>query len=369
VSRFALHVKAPLDRFDLDVAIDSDARVLGIFGASGAGKSSLLEVVAGVRGARGRIEVAGRKWLDSDSGVRLRPEQRGTGWVPQDGVLFPRLSVRENLIAGAARARAHRRDPERMLAEVAATLRLDALLDRDVETLSGGERQRVALGRALCSAPELLLLDEPFGALDLPLRRSLLPYVHGVVRRFELPVLLVSHDPAEVELLCDEVAVLDAGRVIAQGSPHAVLTDARVWRLGAEQGYTNTLPCTVLACDGDGCRVRVGDVDIAAVASRGGVQVGDETLIEIAARDVIVAGQRPDGLSARNVHAGRIRELSPFGSGRLARIALSGAELGVELSQSAVDELGLAEDADVWLVVKATACRVHPAAPTAPRGS
>ncbi|MCA9591711.1 MAG: ATP-binding cassette domain-containing protein [Myxococcales bacterium] len=357
----SLQLKAPLDRFELDVSIDTDARVLGIFGASGAGKSSLLEIVAGVRAARGRVGIGDQTWLDTEAGVHLPPEARGSGWVPQDGVLFPRLSVRQNLLAGAARARAANQDPERVLAEVAATLGLAALLHRDVKTLSGGERQRVALGRALCSAPKLLLLDEPFGALDLPLRRSLLPYVHGIVRRFELPVLLVSHDPAEVELLADEVVVLDAGRVVAQGSAHAVLSDARVWRLGAEHGYTNTLPCTVIAHSGDGCRVRAGALELSAVASRGGIGVGSETLMEIAARDVILAGRRPEGLSARNVHAGRIHELRPFGSGRLARVAVSGVELGVELSEAAVAELALSEGADVWLVVKATACRVHPA--------
>ncbi len=346
-------VRLPLDRFALDVAFRSEARVLGVFGASGSGKSSLLEVLAGVRRAQGQVKFRDEVWLDDTRA--LPPERRGVGWVPQDGLLFPRLSVRQNLAAS-------RRPKAGDSAALARALRIDALLDRAVETLSGGERQRVALGRALGSAPRLLLLDEPFGALDLPLRRSLLPFLRSVTRRLDVPVVLVSHDPVDMQVLCDEVVVIEEGRVVAHGDPKDVLAEARLWQLGADAGYANVLPCTALEVRDQRCQIRIGDgPTLSAVAPRGGVTERDETLVEIAARDVIVATTRPVGLSARNVVDATVREIRDFSSARLLDAELAGgARLRVELTADAIEALALAPGVEVLLVIKSTACRVHP---------
>ena len=152
----------------------------------------------------------------------VRPERRRIGYVPQDGALFPHLSVRRNLLYGAPNSD-RTGDGKSRLAEIAAVLEIAPLLDRDIAGLSGGERQRVALGRALLASPELLLLDEPFAGVDRPLRGRILPVLARIRDELRVPMLYVSHEPEEILALCDEALRLDLGRVVAHGAPAEVL--------------------------------------------------------------------------------------------------------------------------------------------------
>ncbi len=361
-ARLVLKVRLPRDRFVIEVDVASDDRVIGIFGPSGSGKTSLLEVVAGLeRGATGKVGIAGKTWLDSERRVFVRPEERRVGYVPQDALLFPHLDVKHNLLAGARRARRLEGPVDRTLQSVSVTLGLEPLWSRDVANLSGGERQRVALGRALCSAPELLLLDEPLSALDMPLRRRLLGFIRRVREEFDIPMLVVSHDPTEVQALCDSVVVLREGRVVACGSPHDVLADPAVFELAAG-GFENTLPCTVIAVEGEVARVRLGES--VAIATRGAAaKAGDRSLLGIPSRDIIIATSRLEGLSARNVIAATIDSIAESGTRRVlrARVASDVPNLIVELSAEAADELGLGPGREVFLVFKAASCVLYPA--------
>ena len=150
-------------------------------------------------------------------GCGCRRDRRRIGYVPQDGALFPHLSVRSNLLYGQRR----NENADRFsLDGILEVLEIGALLGRsDVAGLSGGERQRVALARALLSGPELLLLDEPLASLDVDLRERILPYLRRVRDEFRVPMLLVTHSPAEVMALCDEALILEAGQVVRQGHP------------------------------------------------------------------------------------------------------------------------------------------------------
>ena len=223
-------VRLSLAEFTLEVDVTVRGRVTALFGPSGAGKTSLLEVVAGLRRPqRGRVEVAGRVLADPATGQWVPPERRRVGYVPQEGALFPHLSVRANLLYGhraASRAGSGGR-PSFALGSVVDTLEIGPLLDRPgVHGLSGGERQRVALGRALLTGPELLLLDEPLAGLDAGLKARVLPYLARVRDEFAVPMLLVTHAPSEVMALCDEVVVLERGRVVAQEAPVALFEPA-----------------------------------------------------------------------------------------------------------------------------------------------
>ena len=220
--------------FTLEVSADLRGRVTALFGPSGAGKTSLLEVVAGLRrSARGRIELGGRVLADDASRQFTPPERRRVGYLPQEGALFPHLSVRANLCYGQPRrpwrgAADPARSPAFALEAVCAVLEITPLLDRPgVGGLSGGERQRVALARALLSGPELLLLDEPLASLDAGLRQRILPYFRRVRDEFGVPMLLVTHAPAEVVALCDDVLILECGRVVAHGAPTELFEPAR----------------------------------------------------------------------------------------------------------------------------------------------
>lgn len=212
------HVELPLAHYALTVDATLRGRVTAIYGASGSGKTSLLEVIAGLRRPRrGRVQLEDHVMTDAAARRYLPPESRRIGYVPQDGALFPHLSVRGNL-----RYSPHARrgaDPKLGFDHVIEVLQVERLLDRAVATLSGGEKQRVALGRALLAGPRLLLLDEPLAGIDDPLKERLLPYLRTVRDEFGIPMLYVTHSADEVMALCDEVLLLDRGRVQAQAAP------------------------------------------------------------------------------------------------------------------------------------------------------
>jgi molybdate transport system ATP-binding protein len=204
--------------FRLEMAERAQARVLALFGASGSGKTTVLESIAGLRRPeRGRIEVQGRTLYSSADGVNLAPRSRRIGYVPQDSVLFPHMNVRKNILYGAGRGNGI------TLARVLEILEIEPLLERRVASLSGGERQRVALARALMSSPRLILLDEPLAAVDLELRRRIVPCLRRIRDELGVPMVYVSHDAAEVRTIADRALVLDRGTVVASGDPAAVL--------------------------------------------------------------------------------------------------------------------------------------------------
>ncbi len=209
----ALHVqvRVPLDAFDLDVDWRPESDRVAILGPSGSGKSTLLRALAGLEpSAEGHVSFGDQVWLDSDSGLNMPAWERRVGWVPLDGLLFPHLSLRENL------AYAGTGEPE--VERMAESLFLSDLLDRRPRFLSGGERQRVALGRALLSAPRMLLLDEPFSALDRPLRGEIAATVRAFARDSGTPIVLVSHDEPDAALLADERWVLVGGSLSVDGA-------------------------------------------------------------------------------------------------------------------------------------------------------
>jgi molybdate transport system ATP-binding protein len=194
--------------FVLEMHEQLEGGITALFGPSGSGKTTTLEAIAGLRRpASGSIRVGDRVLFDARRAVDLPPHQRHVGYVPQDPALFPHMNVRRNVLYG-------RRPGQRLeLTTVVRMLEVEDLLDRRVPDLSGGERQRIALARALMSAPDLLLLDEPLAAVDVERRRRILPYLLRVRDELGVPVIYVSHDRMEVDQLADRVVMLDAGRV------------------------------------------------------------------------------------------------------------------------------------------------------------
>jgi molybdate transport system ATP-binding protein len=215
----ALDFRLEQGSFALEVCERLDARVTVLFGPSGAGKTTILEAIAGLRRpSRGAIALNGRAVYDAARRIDLPPHERHVGYVSQDVSLFPHLNVRRNLLYG------QRRGGRLELGTVTAMLAIETLLDRDVRDLSGGERQRVALGRALMSAPEILLLDEPLAAVDVELRRRILPYLERVRDEVKVPMIYVTHDRDEARRFADRVLVLDRGAVVRAGAANDVLT-------------------------------------------------------------------------------------------------------------------------------------------------
>lgn len=195
--------------FTLSIDERLAGRITALFGPSGAGKTTTLDAIAGLRTpASGTIRIGERVLFSSDPHVNVPPYDRHVGYVPQDVALFPHMNVRRNVLYG-------RRPGQRLeLDTVVSMLEIADLLNREVRELSGGERQRVALARALMSSPELLLLDEPLAAVDLERRRRILPYVERVRDELGVPVIYVTHDAEDVRRFADAVIVLEGGRVV-----------------------------------------------------------------------------------------------------------------------------------------------------------
>ncbi|HEX2207446.1 MAG TPA: molybdenum ABC transporter ATP-binding protein [Longimicrobium sp.] len=358
-----VQVRLPLDRFDLDVDFATTHRVTGVFGVSGSGKTTLLEAVAGLRrGARGRIALGGTEWLHSERRLRLPPERRDVGYVPQDSLLFPHLDVLGNLHAGRGRALRGGNHVEETLETVVRVLDLAPLLRRPVTTLSGGERQRVALGRALCSGPRLLLLDEPLASLDAGLRRKVLPFLHRVQAEFSLPILLVSHNPVEVQALCEDLIVLREGRIIARGEPRAVLTRPEVFPLAEHEGFENMLPARVIESGAETSRVALGDADGPALTvPRSTLPPGSALLLSVPADEIVLALDQPTGLSARNAVPARVERVQRVGAVCLvsARVSPGAPPVVAEVTADASIELHLAPGTELYLLIKTTAVTLY----------
>lgn len=218
-------VRLVLGAFTLELDLTLDRAVTGIFGPSGSGKTSLLNLIAGLRKpTAGRIHLNETILADAQSRVHLPARQRRIGYVPQDLALFPHLDVRDNLAYGY-RAPSTDDSAHFPLDHVAEVMEIDSFLKRDVLTLSGGEQQRVAFARAVLSRPRLLLLDEPMSSLDSRLKRRLIPFLHRIRDEFRIPLIYVTHDAAELAALCDEVTVLDHGRLVERCAPDKLVSE------------------------------------------------------------------------------------------------------------------------------------------------
>jgi molybdate transport system ATP-binding protein len=346
-----LDLAVPLAAFTLRVAVESAATAIAIMGPSGAGKTSLLEAVAGLRRrVTGRIAIGRHVLADSGLGVRLPPERRHVGYVPQDAGLFPHLTARENIRFGG-----HAR-----LDDAIDVLELRPLLDRHPASLSGGEKQRVALARALATAPRLLLLDEPLAALDVGLRERILPYMLRVRDEWRTPCLYVTHNVGEALALADEVLLLREGRVAARGAPLALLAAPDL--PAPDDGIENVVAGRIVEHDEPGgvTRVRLAGGLVVAIPLAAARPLGAHLTLAIPAEDVLVVVGAQPGLSARNLFRARVEAVERTGCDMTVRCAVDGtaAPWVVRLTPAAVDALGLAAGAVVALAVKSHSIRL-----------
>jgi len=207
--------KSEARSFTLDTRIVSDVRHLVLAGPSGSGKSLTLQAVAGLLTPDyGRIALGGRVYFDSAAGINIPPRQRRVGYVFQDYALFPHYTVRQNVAFGLSRWTWRLgRERARTLDETLDVFGIRCLADSRPDELSGGQRQRVALARALVGRPDMLLLDEPFSALDQPLRIRMRKELARILEHFAIPMIMVTHDVDEAEYFAQTVVVYSGGTV------------------------------------------------------------------------------------------------------------------------------------------------------------
>ncbi len=349
-----VHITHHFGDFALDVAFQAGPGITALFGRSGAGKTTVINAVAGLlRPSAGHVRLEGQTLFDMAKGIFIPPARRRLGYVFQDARLFPHLSVKDNLTFGARYADKARKGAE--LAEVVSLLGLESLLDRAPNTLSGGEKQRVALGRALLARPRMLLMDEPLASLDGPRKLEILPYLERLRDGpLGLPILYVSHAVDEVARLADTLVLIQDGRVRTQGPLFDVMSDpAAVPLLGVREAGA-VIEADVQSHSDDGIstlKISAGLLELPGVHA----QVGARVRLRVLAQDVILSLDRPDGLSSVNILPVTIEAIHP-GDGPGAAIALlAGTDrLLARVTARAVRDLKLHKDMQCYAILKAT---------------
>jgi molybdate transport system ATP-binding protein len=356
-----LRCRIPLPNFALDIDVSFDARVTAIFGPSGSGKTTLLDAIAGLRAvADGEIEIGGKTLFSAARRINLPPQQRGIGYVPQEGALFPHLSVRKNILFGAERGEDTGRSTDISMEHVLEVLKIGHLLPRPVTQLSGGEAQRVALARAILSRPRLLLLDEPLAALDIGLKERILPYLGRVRDEFGIPMIYVTHNVTEVLTLADWVLLIRDGRLIAQGVPRETLTSGRAVREIPEEQLENVFTVTFIESDQEAGRSRVRLASGADLFIPYLTQPDRPTFqIRVSADDILIGTQRPEGISAGNIVPGTVHAVEKIDDQALIEVD-AGEDFCVRITSGAVARLALSVGTTVFLIIKTRSFSVLP---------
>ncbi len=306
-----IDIKALLDQFELQAKFEAAGGITALFGPSGAGKTSLIRLIAGLETPNsGSVRISGRTLFDNVHGVNLPPRSRRVGYVFQDAKLFPHINVKHNLTYSRW---AGRRSGTIKIDKVCKVLGIEALLQRMPEKLSGGERQRVAIGRALLSDPSVLLLDEPLSALDIGRKLEILPFLEEVRDEFGVPMIYISHSVDEVTRLADHLVIMKNGTVSAYGAIEDVLRNLEIRGSGDAleagslisgscSGFDNELGLAQIDVDGQLVYLPISAIDI-----------GKPLRLRIKANDVALALSKPDDTSIQNMLECKIIRLEKTG--------------------------------------------------------
>jgi len=343
----------------LNVALDcAPGQIVALFGPSGSGKTTILRTIAGLYTPKhARVTVDDDTWVDTAATVNVPAYSRRVGFVFQEYALFPHLSALHNVTA----ALGHRPAAERRARalELLQLVHLDERIDRRPGSLSGGERQRVAVARALAREPRVLLLDEPFAAVDRNLRRSLQSEIQSIRHAIDIPIVLVTHDFEDVARLATHLVIIQTGDAIAQGSLTSLTARPDLAWLREAVGLGAILDATVVGVD---TARRLAELDIGGsvlLAPQAGLTDGDHVRVRIPAREVILATEAPSGLSVHNVLTATVASVADgTPEAAIVQLAVGRAHILAEVTRDAVSRLDIVEGKPLHALIKSVSLEV-----------
>ncbi len=323
--------------FTLDVEWEIENEMAVLLGSSGAGKSMTLQLIAGLMEPdAGLIRSNGTIFFDKSSGINISPQQRSLGYVFQDRNLFPHMTVRENIAYGLKRKPREERDAR--VDDMIRQFRLEGLENMPPSEISGGQKQRVALARALIEKPKALLLDEPFTALDGPLRMEMRKLLQEVRNEFDIPVVLVTHDFEDAYLLGNHILVYIDGRVEQVGKRDDIFLKPQSIRVAQFLGLKNLFRAKMAGKDEHFHRLIL-DVDglqfsIAADSERSPVEVGTDVDLYVRPEEIMILreGKPVKDSLKKNIFEGEILDISDKEKYRLVSLQTTVGQLPLEIS-------------------------------------
>ncbi|MEK7772924.1 MAG: ABC transporter ATP-binding protein, partial [Deltaproteobacteria bacterium] len=350
--------------FTIETGLALDEELLVLFGPSGAGKTQILRMLSGIiTPDSGAVSVGGETLFDSNRGINAPIRERKIGYLFQDYALFPHMTVFGNISYGINHL--EKRRVSEKVAELLGVMRLSGLEDRYPHELSGGQKQRTALARTLATEPRVLLLDEPFSALDYQVREKLRTDLLNIHNIYPITTIFVTHDLEEAFMLGKSIAIINNGRLEQTGSREDVFYRPRTRNVARFLGFKNIFDGTVDAVDGDQAAIRTRELGLikANVPSGAGLSAGRKVSFCIRPEEIIVI--RPDrALENRvqdNILEGEILDVAGKGSTQILYLKVGEGEglLKIELPNFVLRKLALAQGKrirvslkkeDIWVI-------------------
>ncbi len=353
----SLRQPAPIP-LDLDFTCDA-GDVLAIFGPSGSGKTTILRSIAGLyQPAHASVRSGGETWSETTTGTFTPPHRRAVGFVFQEYALFPHLTATGNVTT----ALGHRpRGERRARAEaLLALVHLSGHLDHRPQELSGGERQRVALARALAREPAVLLLDEPFSAVDRAVRRRLQDEIDELRHTLDIPLILVTHDFEDVVRLATHLLILDRGRALACGPLADLMSRPDLPWLRDAVGLGSVFEARVGRRHPERGLVELTFEGGTLLASDRALGAGATVRVRIPAREVILAMSEPEGVSLHNALAGTVSAVTvdPAFDHVIVQMSIGRVLLLAEVTRDAIDRLGISVGRRLYALIKSVSIEV-----------
>lgn len=353
------HIRIKRKDFELDIKTQIFNGITGIYGPSGHGKTSLLNAITGIfKPDSGYIKIGNRTVFDANKKINTAVKNRKVGYVFQDLRLFPHLTIEKNLLYGKTQER-----EEVSFSDVVEILKIEDLLNKKPEQCSGGEKQRVAIGRAILSGSQILLMDEPFSALDVNLRREIIPFLNAVSRKFNLPIIIVSHDLPDLLSLTNQLILLKKGKVLAQGKFQDIIMDEANLEAMNESGWYSALHLYVFAMLESKnmalLKSNKSDLQIQVLTQtlNGHTRINQRLRVLIKPENIALAKEPVQNISLRNQIKGTIKKV--FVKNGLAYCVVDvGDNIIAEVTEASQKNMKLGPGETVYCLFKSAALRV-----------